>query len=69
LRQVCTNCTPYGDLDLSPEKDATAEVGFEAVLMKINSKTAFQEEAIGFDLMTYKYFNVNGKTKPKVRMF
>jgi vitamin B12 transporter len=72
LRQVCTNCTPYGDLDLSPEKDATAEVGFEAAVLDrklIVNAVAFQreeEEAIGFDLMTYKYFNVNGKTKPKV---
>jgi hypothetical protein len=23
----------YGDLDLSPEKDATAEVGFEAAVL------------------------------------
>jgi vitamin B12 transporter len=34
----------------------------------IVNAVAFQreeEEAIGFDLMTYKYFNVNGKNKAK----
>jgi vitamin B12 transporter len=63
--------SPYGDLDLSPEKDATAEVGFEAAVLDrklIVNAVAFQreeEDAIGFDLMTYKYFNVNGKNKAK----
>ncbi|TGD56690.1 TonB-dependent receptor plug domain-containing protein [Flavobacterium humi] len=63
--------SPYGDLELSPEKDATAEVGFEAGLLsgKLTlSAVAFHREekdAIGFDLMTYKYFNVNGINNAK----
>ncbi len=63
--------SPYGDLDLSSEKDATAEVGFEAGFLDkklIVNAVAFQREeenAIGFDLTTYKYFNVNGKNKAK----
>jgi vitamin B12 transporter len=78
LRQVCTNCTSIWWFRFIPEKDATAEVGFEACIgwKLIVNAVAFQreeEEAIGFDLMTYKYFNVNGKTKPgletMVRMF
>lgn len=63
--------SPYGDLQLSPEKDATAEAGFEVSLLskKITVSTvAFhreEKEAIGFDLMTYKYFNVTGKNIAK----
>ena len=63
--------SPYGDLDLSPEKDATAEAGFEVSLANkklVLNAVAFQREeknAIGFDLMTYKYFNVDGKNKAK----
>ncbi|WP_369753327.1 TonB-dependent receptor plug domain-containing protein [Flavobacterium sp. WC2409] len=63
--------SPYGDLNLSPEKDATAEVGFEASLfgkkLTLTSVAFAREEtdAIGFDLMTYKYFNVNGLNKTK----
>lgn len=63
--------SPYGDLELSPEKDATAEAGFEVSLLskKITvSAVAFhreEKEAIGFDLMTYKYFNVEGKNIAK----
>ncbi|MFE3871839.1 TonB-dependent receptor plug domain-containing protein [Flavobacterium sp. ZS1P70] len=63
--------SPYGDLNLSPEKDATAEVGFEVSALNkklVLNAVAFQreeEDAIGFDLMTYKYFNVNGKNKAK----
>jgi vitamin B12 transporter len=63
--------SPYGDLDLSPEKDATVELGFEASLLgkKVTlTSTAFLREetdAIGFDLMTYKYFNVSGLNKVK----
>nr|WP_314897316.1 TonB-dependent receptor [uncultured Flavobacterium sp.] len=63
--------SPYGDLNLSPEKDAIAEVGFEVSLLNkkvVLNAVAFQREekdAIGFDLMTYKYFNVDGKNKAK----
>lgn len=63
--------SPYGDLNLSPEKDATAEAGFEASLVNkkvVLNAVVFQreeQEAIGFDLMTNKYFNVNGKNKAK----
>ncbi|MGX7666816.1 TonB-dependent receptor plug domain-containing protein [Flavobacterium pedocola] len=59
--------SPYGDLELSPEKDATAEAGFEVALLKkkitLNAVAFHREEkeAIGFDLITYKYFNVDGK--------
>jgi vitamin B12 transporter len=61
----------YGDLNLSPEKDATTEFGFEANLLNkkitLTSIAFYREEtdAIGFDLMTYKYFNVNGLNKAK----
>ena len=61
--------SPYGDLDLSPENDATAEVGFEVSLLDkklVLNSVAFhreEEDAIGFDLTTYEYFNVNGKNK------
>ncbi|HEX9151494.1 MAG TPA: TonB-dependent receptor, partial [Flavobacterium sp.] len=61
----------YGDLNLSPEKDATAEAGFEVSLLNkkvVLNTVVFQREeqdAIGFDLMTYKYFNVGGKNKAK----
>ncbi|WP_136668675.1 TonB-dependent siderophore receptor [Flavobacterium sp. H122] len=57
----------YGDLKLNPEEDATIEAGFEAELLsekvKINAVAFYREEenAIGFDLMTYKYYNVEGK--------
>lgn len=57
----------YGDINLNPEKDATIEAGLEVALfsnkVKINSVAFYREEknAIGFDLMTYKYFNVEGK--------
>lgn len=63
--------SPYGDLGLSPEKDATVEAGFEVGLLskKLTVTTvAFHREekdAIGFDLMTYKYFNVNGINNAK----
>lgn len=61
----------YGDLNLAPEKDATIELGFEAGLLNKKltvSSIAFSREekdAIGFDLMTYKYFNVSGLNKAK----
>ena len=61
----------YGKLDLSPEKDQTIEAGFEVGFFdkKINlNSVAFlreEKEAIGFDLMTYKYFNVDGLNKVK----
>jgi vitamin B12 transporter len=63
--------SPYGDLELTPEKDATIEAGFETSLLskKITfSAVAFhreEKEAIGFDLMTYKYFNVEGLNNAK----
>lgn len=63
--------SPYGDLELTPEKDATIEAGFEVNLLdkKVNlNAVAFQREekdAIGFDLVTYKYFNVDGKNQAK----
>lgn len=63
--------SPYGDLELSPEKDATIEAGFEANLLSEKltiSAVAFhreEKEAIGFDLITYKYFNVNGLNNAK----
>ncbi|MFV8327123.1 TonB-dependent receptor plug domain-containing protein [Flavobacterium sp. ZS1P14] len=63
--------SPYGDLNLSPEKDATAEAGFEVSLVNkkvVLNTVVFQREeqdAIGFDLMTYKYYNVSGKNKAK----
>lgn len=63
--------SPYGDLNLAPEKDATAEAGFEVSLINkkvVVNAVVFQREeqdAIGFDLMTYKYFNVTGKNKAK----
>jgi vitamin B12 transporter len=61
--------SPYGDLNLSPEKDATVEAGFEVTLADkklVLNAVAFQREeneAIGFDLMTYKYFNVDGRNR------
>ncbi|MES2811402.1 MAG: TonB-dependent receptor plug domain-containing protein [Bacteroidota bacterium] len=61
----------YGDVNLNPEKDATIEAGFEAGLLskkiKINAVAFYREEenAIGFDLMTYKYYNVEGKNNIK----
>ena len=63
--------SPYGDLNLSPEKDRTIELGFEAGLLNkkltLTSVVFLREEidAIGFDLMTSKYFNVNGLNKAK----
>nr|WP_294936699.1 TonB-dependent receptor plug domain-containing protein [uncultured Flavobacterium sp.] len=59
--------SPYGELELTPEKDATVEAGFEVGLLNkklvLNAVAFHREEkdAIGFDLMTYKYFNVEGK--------
>lgn len=61
----------YGKLDLDPEKDATTEVGFETNLLNkklvINAIAFHREEkdAIGFDLVDYKYFNVQGKNKAR----
>lgn len=61
--------SPYGDLNLSPEKNETIEAGFEVSLANkkvVLNTIAFQREeqdAIGFDLMTYKYFNVIGRNK------
>ena len=63
--------SPYGDLDLSPEQDATIEAGFEVDLLdkKLNiNAVAFhrqEKDAIGFDLITYKYFNVDGINNAK----
>lgn len=61
----------YGKLDLAPEKDATAELGFETSILNkklVLNAVAFQreeEDAIGFDLIDYKYFNVLGKNKAR----
>jgi vitamin B12 transporter len=61
--------SPYGDLNLTPENDATAEFGFDwSALNKkwVINAVGFQREetdAIGFDLVTYKYFHVIGKNK------
>jgi vitamin B12 transporter len=63
--------SPYGNLDLTSEKDATAEAGFELGLMSkklvINTVAFWREEqtAIDFDLVTYKYYNFTGKNKAK----
>lgn len=63
--------SPYGDLELTPEKDATIEAGFETNLVSkkltISAVGFYREEkeAIGFDLMTYKYFNVKGNNVAK----
>jgi vitamin B12 transporter len=63
--------SPYGDVKLTPEEDATIEAGFEVSILdkKINlNAVAFHREekdAIGFDLVTYKYFNVDGKNNVK----
>lgn len=61
----------YGKLDLAPEKDATVELGFETSILNkklVVNAVAFQreeEDAIGFDLIDYKYFNVLGKNKAR----
>jgi vitamin B12 transporter len=63
--------SPYGEFTLSPEQDATIEAGFE--LGFLGNKIAFnmvgflreENDAIGFDLVTYKYFNVDGLNKVK----
>lgn len=61
--------SPYGDLNLSSEKDGTAEAGFELNLadkkLNLNVVSFWREEqdAIAFDLMTYKYYNLIGKNK------
>ncbi|MCL9807229.1 TonB-dependent receptor [Flavobacterium amniphilum] len=58
--------SPYGDGNLNAEEDATVEAGFEVNLLdkkvSINAVAFHREEknAIGFDLITYKYFNVDG---------
>ncbi|HEX8577790.1 MAG TPA: TonB-dependent receptor plug domain-containing protein, partial [Flavobacterium sp.] len=57
----------YGDVSLTPQKDATVEAGFDIRFLnnKLNFNTvAFyreQKNEIGFDLSTYKYFNEDGK--------
>ena len=61
----------YGDVNLSPEKDKTLEVGFEAELLNkkltLTSIAFLRDEidAIGFDLTTYEYFNVSGVNKAR----
>ena len=63
--------SPYGELTLNPEQDATIEAGFELGLLDkkltFNAVGFLREEndAIGFDLVTYKYFNVDGLNKVK----
>ena len=61
----------YGDVNLSPEKDKTLEAGFEAELfnkkLTLTSIAFLRDEvdAIGFDLVTYKYFSVSGVNKAR----
>ncbi|WP_233588604.1 TonB-dependent receptor plug domain-containing protein [Flavobacterium sp. LS1P28] len=63
--------SPYGDLNLSSEKDKTFELGFETTMIDkklVLNALVFQREeenAIGFDLVSYKYFNVAGLNKAK----
>ncbi|WP_185965935.1 TonB-dependent siderophore receptor [Flavobacterium sp. ZT3R18] len=63
--------SPYGDLNLSSEKDGTAEAGFEVSLInkKLNlNVVAFwreEQDAIGFDLISSKYYNLIGKNKAR----
>jgi vitamin B12 transporter len=63
--------SPYGNLDLTSEKDATAEVGFEFGLMSkklvINTVAFWREEqtAIDYNLVTDKYYNLIGRNKAK----
>jgi vitamin B12 transporter len=58
-------------LDLTSEKDATAEVGFEFGLMSkklvINTVAFWREEqtAIDYNLVTDKYYNLIGRNKAK----
>ena len=61
----------YGDVNLSPEKDKTLEAGFELELL--NKRLSFtsiaflreETDAIGFDLVTYKYYSVSGMNKAR----
>jgi vitamin B12 transporter len=55
----------YGDINLTPEKNKTAEAGFEMGLLqkkiKLNAVAFLREDqnSIAFDLVNYKYFNQN----------
>jgi vitamin B12 transporter len=59
--------SPYGNVDLSPEKDATVEAGIEVELA--NKKITFnvvafhreENEAIDYSFVTNKYYNIFGK--------
>lgn len=63
--------SPYGDIELTPEEDATIEAGFEVALLDkkitLNAVGFLREEydVIGFDLVSYKYFNDKGLNKVK----
>ena len=61
--------SPYGNVDLTPEKDKTTEAGFETYLL--NKKLVFS--AVGFyrdqtnviDFLSSKYANIEGTNKAK----
>jgi vitamin B12 transporter len=63
--------SPYGDLNLVSEKDGTAEAGFEVslaqkkIVLNIVSFWREEQEAISFDLVSYKYYNLMSKNKAK----
>jgi vitamin B12 transporter len=64
---VCTNCSIWWFRFIS-EKDATAEVGFEAAVLdrklsKCSSFSKGRRRCIGFDWWLTNNFNVNGKAK------
>ncbi len=58
--------SPYGNVDLKPEQDATAELGFEVKLwdkkLHFNALAFYRNEKsiIGYNLATDKYFNMEG---------
>jgi vitamin B12 transporter len=63
--------SPYGDLNLSSEKDGTAEAGFEVSLInkKLNLNVVGfwreEQDAIGYDLVSSKYYNLIGRNKAR----
>ena len=62
--------SPYGNTELTPEKDKTTEAGFETQLLKKKIKFSAvgfyrdQTDFIGFS-SDYKYVNINGTNKAK----
>ncbi len=63
--------SPYGNVDLKPEQDATAELGFEMKLwdkkLDFNVLAFYRNEKsiIGFDSATDKYFNIEGQNNAR----